>query len=153
MGRPRSTIGLALLVLATLAATMTCTGYLVVGVLADYLGTSRFLAGLLLAGLFARFPWMSRGKVRIVGLLPKPVRLPFMATLLALCLLRFLTQGDAMPAVCTGVTMLFVLGFPWLKRRLFARLSSSVANFAAGRTAPGVTDDTVIDGEFRERKD
>jgi hypothetical protein len=153
MGRPRLTIALALLVLAALATTMTYTGFLVIGMLADYLGTSRFLAGLLLGVIFARFPWISGGKLRIVGLLPKPARLPLMASLLALCLLHLVTQGDVVPALCAGFTMVFVLAFPWLKKRLFTRLSSSVFNFGAGRNGAVVADDTVIEGEFTERKD
>jgi hypothetical protein len=153
IGRPKLTIAAALLLLATLAATMTYTGFLVIGILSDYLGTSRFVTGLLLGAVFARFPWISRGKPRIVGLLPKPIRLPLMASLLALCLVRLLTQGDLMSALCAGVTLAFILGFPWLKNRLFARMSSSVANFAAGRNTPVTADNTVIEGEFREMKD
>ena len=153
MGRPKLTLAVALLVLATLAATMAYTGFLVIGVLAQYLGTSRFIAGLLLGFLFARFPWISKGKPRIVGLLPKPARLPLIATLLALCVLHFLTQGDIASALCAGFTLVFALGFPWLKKRLFARMSSSVFNFGAGRNMAVASDDTVIEGEFRERKD
>ncbi|WP_332877670.1 hypothetical protein [Massilia sp. S19_KUP03_FR1] len=153
MARPRLTIAVALLVLVALAATITYTGLLVVGVLAEYLGTSRFVAGLLLGALFARLPWISRGKLRIVGLLPKPVRLPLMASLLTLCLLRFLMQGDAVSALCAGLTMIFVLAFPLWKKRLFARLSPSAFNFAAGRNAAVAADNTVIEGDFRERKD
>jgi peptidoglycan/LPS O-acetylase OafA/YrhL len=153
MTTPRLTIAVALLVLAALAATMAYTGFLVIGVLADYLGTSRFVAGLLLGCLFARFPWISQGKPRIVGLMPKPVRRPLMVTLVALCLVRFVAQGDTWPAMCAGLTIAFVLGFPWLRKALFARMSSSVFNFAGGRNAHVVADDTVIEGEFRERKE
>lgn len=153
MGRPKLTLALALLVLAALAATMTYTGFLVVGVLAEQLGTSRFVAGLLLGGLFARFPWVSKGKPRIVGLLPKPARRPVMVSVLALCVLHFFTQGNVMPALFAGFTTVFVLGFPWLRRLLFARISTSVFNFAAGPNMPVATDDTVIEGEFRERKE
>jgi len=46
--KPKLMIALALLMLAALASAMTYTGFLVIGVLADYLGTGRFLAGLLL---------------------------------------------------------------------------------------------------------
>ena len=60
---PKLTLAIALLLLAALAGTMTYTGFLVVGVLAAHLDTSRFLAGLLLAALFARFPWISKGKL------------------------------------------------------------------------------------------
>ena len=74
-----------MVVLFALAGTMAYTGFLVVGVLADQLGTGRFVAGLLLGVLFARFPWISKGKPRIVGLLPKPVRRPLIVGILALC--------------------------------------------------------------------
>lgn len=132
---------------------MTYTGFLLVGVLAEQLGTSRFVAGLLLGGLFARFPWVSKGKSRIVGLLAKPVRRPMMVGLLALCLLVFLTQGGVVPALFAGLTMAFVFSFPWLRRLLFARISSSVFNFAAGRNMSVASGNTVIEGEFRERKE
>jgi hypothetical protein len=132
---------------------MTYTGFLVVGVLADYLDTSRFIAGLLLGGLFARFPWINKGKPRMVGLLPKPVRRPLIVGLLALCLLRFLAQGDVVAALFAGFTITFVLGFSWLRKLLFARVSSSVFNFAGSRNTPVAEDNTVIEGDFRERKD
>ena len=64
---PKLMSAVVLLVLAALAGTMTYTAFLVIGVLADHLGTSRFIAGLLLGGLFARFPWIRKGKLRIVG--------------------------------------------------------------------------------------
>jgi len=153
MGMPRLTIVVTLLVLASLAATMTYTGFLVVGVLAGYLSTSRFVAGLLLGILFARVPWISKGKARIVGLLPKPARRPLMVSLLALALLHFLTQDATVPALATGLTIAFLLIFPWLRKALFARMSSSVFNFAARQNVSVTADDTVIEGEFRERKE
>lgn len=143
---------LAFLVLAALASTMTYTGFLVIGVLADYLGTGRVVAGLLLGALLARFPWIRNGKLRIGGLLPKPVRRPFIVSLLALCLLHFLWQGEYLPAGFTGFATAFVLTFPWLRRAMFDRMLSSVSAFA-GRKPFDSTDDRVIDGEFRERKD
>ncbi len=149
---PKLTIAVALVVLAALASTMTYTGFLVVGVLADTLGTGRVMAGLLLGGLFARFPWVSKGKLRIVGLLPKPVRRPLIVSLLAFCLLNFLSQGEYVPALFTGFTTAFLLTFPWLRRAIFGRMLSSVFKFA-GRNPPKSTDDTVIDGEFREKKE
>jgi len=85
LSRPRLTTVVALCVLAALAGTMTYTGFLVVGVLAEQLGTSRFMAGLLLGALLARFPWVSNGRLRIVGVMPKAVRRPFIVSLLALC--------------------------------------------------------------------
>jgi len=131
---------------------MSYTAFLVVGVLADYLGTGRFLAGLLLGGLFARFPWISKGKLRIVGLLPKPVRRPLIVSLLALCLLNFLWQEEYGPAVFTALATVFLLAYPWLRRAVFDRLVSSVFKFA-GHQPPNSSDDMVIDAEFREKKD
>lgn len=132
---------------------MTYTGFLVIGVLADHLGTSRVVAGLLLAALLARFPWIRNGRPRIVGLLPGPVRRPFIVSLLALCLLSLLSRGDYVPALFAGFTTAFVLFFPWLRRTVFDRLFSSVFKFSPGRSARNSADDGVIEGEFRERKE
>jgi hypothetical protein len=152
MRHPKLSAAVVLLVLAALAGTMTCTGYLVVGVLADYLGTGRTIAGLLLAALFARFPWLSRGKFRVVGLLPKPVRRPLIIILLALCAIRFLSQGDYVRAAFPGFAIAFLLTFPWLRRVVYDRVLSSVFQFA-GRSPRQSRDDRVIDGEVREIKD
>ena len=153
VSRPKLTIALALCVLAALAGTMTYTGFLVVGVLADQLGTGRFMAGLLLGVVFARFPWISNGRLRIVGLLPQAARRPLIVSLLALTLLLFVSQGDHVPAVFTGLTTAFLLAYPWLKRTVFKRLSAPFSRFAPGRNARNSADDTVIEGEFRERKE
>ena len=138
--------------LAALASTLTYTGFLVVGVLADHLGTGRVMAGLLLGGLFARFPWISKGKLRIFGLLPKPVRRPLIVSILALCLLTFLARGETMPALFTGFAAAFLLSYPWLRRAIFERVLSSVFTFT-GLNRPKSSDENVIDGEFRERKE
>jgi hypothetical protein len=130
---------------------MTYTGFLVVGVLADYLGTGRFVAGLLLGVLFARFPWIRKGKLRVVGLLPGPVRRPVIVSLLALCSLHFLVLGEYAPAAFTGFATAFVLAFPWARRTMFDRM---VAPFKfGGRHRPESTGGMVIDGEFKERKE
>lgn len=152
MRRPKLTLAIALLVLAALASTLTYTGFLVVGVVAEYLGTGRFVAGLLLGVLLARFPSISKGKLRIVGLLPKPARRPLIVGLLALCLLHFLSRGDYVPAGFTGFATAFVLTFPWLRRAMFDRMLSSVFKFT-DRQPRKRSDDMVIDGEFRERKE
>jgi hypothetical protein len=149
---PKLTIAVALFMLAALASTLTYTGFLVIGVLADHLGTGRVVAGLLLGVLFARFPWFSKGKLRILGLLPKPVRRPLMLGILALCLLSFVSRGDYVSAAFPGFALAFLLGYPWLRRAVFDRTISSVFKFA-GRTPPNSADDTVIEGEFREKKD
>lgn len=150
--QPKLAVAVALLILAALASTMTYTAYLVIGVLADYLGTGRVPAGLLLGAVLARFPWIREGKLRIVGLLPKPLRRPFIVGLLALCSLHFLSQGDFVPAAFTGFATAFVLTMPWLRRAVFDRVSSSVFSFA-GKNTRKSSDDMVIDGEFREKKD
>lgn len=150
---PRLTLAIALLALVALASTMTYTGFLVIGMLADFLGTNRFLAGLLLGVLFARFPRISKGKLHTVGLLPKPVRRPVMVSLLALCLLTFLARGDYVPALFAGFAAAFVLTFPWLRRALFGRVVSSLFKPAADQRPPKSTDDMVIDVEFREKKE
>ncbi|WP_426196794.1 hypothetical protein [Massilia sp. DWR3-1-1] len=153
MAMPRLSIAVALAALAALVVTITYTGWLVVGVLADYLGISRFVAGLLLGVVFARFPWIVNGKPRIVGLLPKPVRRPLTFALLALCLLRFSMQGETVAALFAGATMAVVVAFTCLRTALFAKVSSSVVDAARGRRAHVAVDDTVIEGEFRERKE
>lgn len=149
---PRLALAVVVLALAALAGTLTYTGYLVVGVLADYLGTGRVMAGLLLGILFARFPKISNRKLRLVGLLPKPVRRPLIVSLLALCLVTFLARGDYVPAAFTGFATAFLLTYPWLRRAMFDRMLSSVFKFT-GKSPRKRTDDTVIEGEFREKKE
>lgn len=149
---PKLTAAVALSLLAALAGTMTYTGFLVIGVLADHLGTGRAVAGLLVGGLFARFPWISKGKLRLVGLLPGPARRPLVVGLLALCLMDFLARGDHVSALFPGFATVFLLAYPWLRRAIFDRMLSSVFNFVRP-TPSGRADDQVIDGEFRERKD
>lgn len=141
-----------MLLLAALASTMTYTGFLVVGALAEQLGTGRVTAGFLLGALFARFPWIRKGKLRIVGLLPRPARRPLIVGILVLCLLHFLARGDYVPALFTGFATAFLLGYPWLRRAIFDRIVSSVFKFT-GRNRTRTVDDKVIDGEFREKKD
>jgi hypothetical protein len=148
---PRLAIAIVVLALAALASTLTYTGFLVVGVLADYLGTGRAMAGLLLGILFARFPRISKGKLRLVGLLPKPVRRPLIVSIIALCSLAFLARGEYVPAAFTGFATAFLLTYPWLRRAIFDRMLSSVFKFA-GKNPRKDSDDTVIDAEFREKK-
>jgi hypothetical protein len=152
ISRPKLTLALSLAVLAALASTMTYTGYLVVGVLAEYLGTGRVAAGLLLGVLFARFPRISKGKLRLVGLLPKPARRPLILGILALCCLHFLVRADYLPALVTGFVTTFLLAYPWLRRAIFDRIVSSIFPFAR-QSRPKRSDDTVIEGEFREKKE
>jgi hypothetical protein len=141
--KPKPAIAVALCVLAALAGTMTYAGFLVVGVLADHLGTGRAMAGLLLAGVLARFPWIRQGKLRIVGLLPKAVRRPFIVSLFAFCLLSLIIQGEYVQALFTGFATVFLLVYPRLRKNIFK----------AGKSPREGTDDKVIDGEFREKKE
>ncbi|MGZ7030318.1 MAG: hypothetical protein ACXVG9_13425 [Terriglobales bacterium] len=149
---PKPTVAVVLLMLAALASTMTYAGFLVVGVLADHLGTERAMAGLLLGALFARFPWISRGKLRIVGLLPQPVRRPLIVSIFAFCSLNFLSRGEYVSTLLTGFAAAFVLTFPWLRRAVFGRMVSSFSRFT-GQHPPTTPGDMVIDGEFREKKE
>lgn len=153
IARPRLTLAVALLLLAALAGSMTYTVFLVVGVLADYLGSGRIVAGLLLGALFARLPWISRGKLRLVGLVPGALRRPLMVSMLALCCWHFLWQAEHVPAAFTGFATAFLLAYPWLRRAVFDRLRSSVFPSARGPSARQYTDDSVIEGEFREKKE
>lgn len=151
--KPKLAIAVAFIVLAALASTITYTGFLVIGVLADYLGTGRFVAGLLLGVLFARVPWFSEGKLRTVGLLPKVVRRPVMMGLLGLGLWSFLSRGEYVPAMFIGFAAAFLLTFPWIRRALFGRVVSSIFMSTANPQRPDSIDGTVIEGEFREKKD
>ena len=150
---PRLTIAVALVALVALASVMSYTGFVVVGVLADHLGSGRFLAGLLLGGLFARFPRISNGKLRTVGLLPKAFRRPVMLSLLALCLVSLVSQRNYVPAAFTGFTIAFLVVFPWIKSAVFGSILSRLFSFKGDKSAPNNADDTIIEGEFREKKD
>lgn len=150
---PRLAASVALLALVVLASTISYTGYLVIGLLAEQIGTGRFLAGLLLGGIFARIPWIRKGKLRTVGLLPKPLRRPLIVSLLLLCLLSFLWRGENVPALFIGFTTVFLLIFPWLRRAIFGRMLSSIFKFVPGQNRHASIDDGVIDGEFREKKE
>ena len=133
---------------------MTYSAYLLVGVLAEYLGMGRVLAGLLLGAVLARFPWVSNRKLRVVGLLPKPVRRPFIVGMFALCAAHFLVRGEIVPALFTGFTAVFILGMPWLRRAVVDRAMSSFSAFTGRNPFKRERNDSlVIDGEFRERKD
>ncbi len=150
---PRLAIAVLLLALVSLAGTMSYAGYLVVGVVADHLGTSRLLAGLLLGVLFARLPWIREGKLRTIGLLPKRARRPVIVALLAFCLLSFFYRGEWLPMLFLGFAMAFLLAYRRMRKRVVGRATSSLFNFAAAPKHSQSTDNTVIDVEFREKKD
>ncbi len=148
MRKPKFALALALLALVALASTLSYTGFLVVGVLADQLGIGRVLAGLLLGVLFARVPWL-----RTVGLLPKLARRPIIMGLLALCLLSFVSRGDYVPALFIGFAAVFLLTFPLIRRAITGRLISSIFKPTVNQHRANSIDGTVIDVEFREKKD
>lgn len=132
---------------------MTYAGYLVVGVVADHLGTSRFMASLILGGIFARLPWIREGKLRIIGLLPKRTRLPIMVAILVICLLNFLNRGELVPMLFLGFAATFLLTYPWLRKRILSRAFSSLFKLPIGSDSPKNTEKKVIDVEFREKND
>lgn len=150
---PRVAIAVTLLLLAALAASMTYTGILVVGVVANWLGISRILAGLLLGILFARVPRIREGKLGTIGLLPKPARRPVILALLAACLLNFIYRGDMLPALFLAFAIAFALVFPRIRRSVVSRARSTLFTSKADPKQRGDGDDSVIDGEFREKKD
>lgn len=150
---PKLAVAVLLLALVALASSTTYAGYLVVSTVSHYLGTSRFLAALLLGIVFARLPWVRQGRLRAVGLLPGKARLPVMAALLASCLLHFLYLGEWLPVLFLGFAMGFLLGYRRLRQKLVARAMSSVLKAAQHPAQPRSDDRTVIDVEFREKKD
>jgi hypothetical protein len=150
---PRLAVAVLLLALVALASTMSYVGYLIIGVIAGHLGTSRLLAGLLLGVLFARLPSVRDGKLRTIGLLPKWARLPVMVALLAFCLLSFSYRGEWVPVMFLGFATAFLLIYPQIKKRIAHRLMSFFSKSPTGQNPPQSTVDTVIDVEFREKKD
>jgi hypothetical protein len=150
---PKLAIAVLILALVMLAGTLSYAAYLVVGVISDYLGIGRFMAGLLLGGLFARVPFIRKGKLRTVGLLPKNARLPVMAALLAFCLLSFLFRGEIVPMLILGLAATILLTLRWMRQRLFNRVYSFFSRSQVDPTRPRGTDQTIIDAEFREKKD
>jgi hypothetical protein len=150
---PRLVIAVLLLALVALASTMSYAGYLTVGVVADHLGTGRLMAGLLLGVIFTRLPWVREGKLRTIGLLPKRARLPVMAALLAFCLLSSLYRGEWVPMLFLGFAMTFLLTYRRIRQMIVSRSISSLFKSSADPNHAKSTDDTVIDVEFREKKD
>ncbi|HEY8608195.1 MAG TPA: hypothetical protein VIM12_13855 [Noviherbaspirillum sp.] len=153
---PRVAVAVVLVALVALSASLTYAGFLVVGTVSHYLGTGRFAAGLLLGALFARLPYFSQGKFRTVGILPSPARRPLMIALLAFCLLHFLYRGAWMPTLFLGFATAFLLAAPWARRKFVARAMALLFGSAGQPGQPARRDnpeETVIDVEFREKKD
>lgn len=131
---------------------MAYAGYLFIGALASYIGTGRFVAGLLLGGLFARVPWISQGRLRTVGLLPQRARLPVMVSLLTLCLLSFLYSGEMVHALFLGFAVIFLISGYWAKKAVLSRVFTTLFKSPVESIRPKSTDDKVIDVEFHEKK-
>lgn len=153
MRMPKLAAAVLVLALAALSSTLAYAGYLVVGVVASYLDTGRILAGLLLGVLFARVPWIRNGKLRTIGLLPKNARQPVMVALLAFCLIHFLYRGEVVPTLFLGFAASFLLTYRWIRRTLLRRAMSSLFGSKVDPPRSHTADKTIIDGEFRERKD
>lgn len=150
---PRLAITVSLLILIGLVAISAYAGYLVIGMLAEYLGSGRFVAGLLLGLLFLRLPRARDGKLHTVGLLPKKARLPVMAGLLAFCLVSYFQRGEMVPVLFLGLAATFLFTFRWIKQLLANRVLSIFSRSPAGPAASPATDQSVIDVEFREKND
>ncbi|MFC7513622.1 hypothetical protein ACFQUU_01250 [Herbaspirillum sp. GCM10030257] len=150
---PKLAIAVLILVLVAIAGTISYAGYLVVGIVADYLGTGRFVAGLLLGGLFARLPYISQGKLRTIGLLPKHARRPVLLALLAVCLLTLLYRGALVPSLFLGLAVGYLLAYRWMRQAFINRALSSLFGSSLDPARPMSTDATIIDVEVREKKD
>ncbi|WP_220809238.1 hypothetical protein [Noviherbaspirillum aridicola] len=150
---PRTAAAILLLMLVALAGTLSYAGFIVVGTLAGYLGTSRFLAGLLLGVLFARIPWVAQGKLRTVGLLPRTARRPVMLALLVLALATCLYRGQIVAALFPGFASGFLLAYPRMRTAFVRRTLASLFRPRGDSPPSPRADDGVIDVEFREKKD
>jgi peptidoglycan/LPS O-acetylase OafA/YrhL len=165
MRSPRKVIAIVLLLLFALASSLSYTGYLVVSALSAQFGTSRFLAGLLLGLVFARFPRVRDGKLGTMGLLPKPARQPVMAGLLVFCLVTYLLRGQFVPVAFITFALVFLLGFGMVRKAVASRFTSVLFPFGRGpqqergaqqEGPPGLQqgprrDQDVIDVDFKEK--
>lgn len=153
MRKPKLAIAAVLLILVALAGTSAYAGYLMVGLVADYLGTGRFVAGLVLGAVFARLPYVSQGKLRTIGLLPKKARLPVVVVLLSVGLTSFLYRGDMVPALFLGLAATIVLTFRWIRLTVVPRAMSAFFRPSGEPAGAGRADPTIIDADFKEKKD
>jgi peptidoglycan/LPS O-acetylase OafA/YrhL len=153
MRMPKLSIAALLLALIAISGTMTYAGYLVLDTVSGYLGISRFVTGLLIGILFARLPRMTNGKFHTVGLLPKQARLPIMLALLAVCLFVFLARGDILPALIVGLAAALLLSLRWMRQLFTRRVLEPFFQRPQDPAHARSTDQTIIDVEFREKKD
>lgn len=150
---PRLAALVLLLALGALSSVITYAGYLVLGVVAEFLGIGRFATGLLFGTLFARLPWISQGRVGTVGLLPRNARRPVMLVLLAWCTVNLLYLGEIGSAVFPGFAAAFLLTYSWLRKKGLDRIWSFLRGSMRGPARQGASDPEIIDVEVREKKD
>jgi len=155
---PKLAIAFVVLLLVALAGVSVYAGYLVVGVVSDYLGIGRFLASLFLGIMFVRLPLVRQGKLSTVGVLPKAARLPIVMALLSMAMLSYFYRSEMVPVLCLFLAAALLLACRWMKLTLAHRMSSffskSVFESARSRSADGRNaDPSIIDAEFREKKD
>ena len=156
MRTPRLALAALLLALVALAGTSSYAGYLVIGMVADYLGTGHFVAGLLLGILFLRLPKIRDGTLQTVGLLPKRARLPVVLGLLVVCLALHVQQREAVPVVLLALAAVVLLTFRWMRQAAVKRVTSFVARPDLDERADTTVkriDPDILDVEFREKKD
>jgi hypothetical protein len=152
MRMPKLAIAVLLLALVVLASALSYTGFLVVGIVSEYLGTSRITTGLLIAAIFARLPSIRNEKLRTIGLLPRRARRPITIALLAFCWLITLYRGALVPALFLGFALAFLLTYGRLRKILVSRLISSFSKYPTETKRQHETDNTIIDVEVREKK-
>ena len=152
---PRLAIALVILALAVVAGISSYAGYLVLGVLADHLGTGRFLAGMLLGILFIRLPSLRQGKLRTIGILPKALRFPLTIGLLALAFANYFPLGEVLPLVGLGLAAALLLASRWIRQLVVGRVASVLSRSrpAGGPANTRRIDPTIIDADFTEKKD
>lgn len=150
---PRFAALVLLLALGALSSSISYAGYLVLGVVAEFLGISRFATGLLFGTVFARLPWISQGRLRTVGLLPRNARRPVMLSLLTWCIASLLFRGQIGSAVFPGFAAVFLLAYPSVRQKALDRIRSFLQSSMRGPARHGASDPGIIDVEVREKKD
>lgn len=150
---PRSAALVLLLTLGALSSSISYAGYLVLGVVAEFLGIGRFVTGLLFGALFARLPWIGQGRWGTVGLLPRNARRPVMLGLLMWCIASLLFLGQIGSAVFPGFAAAFLLSYPWFRQKALDRIRSLLRGSMRGPARHGASDPGIIDVEVREKKD
>lgn len=150
---PRLAALVLLLALGALSSVISYAGYLVLDVVAEFLGIGRFATGLLLGALFARAPWISQGRVGTVGLLPRNARRPVMLVLLTWCIANLLYRGEIGSAFFPGFAAAFLLAYPRLRQKGLDHIRSFLRGSTRGPARQSASDSGIIDVEVREKKD